>query len=68
MIKIGNMMAMSLTGRTFDRRMLRHMRKELDSIGEKMWLGEIKSVFEMNQGEFSVHCEEVMRKVEERSR
>jgi len=23
----------------FDRRMLRHMRKELDSIGEKMWLG-----------------------------
>ena len=36
----------------FDRRMLRHMRKELDSIGEKMWLGEIKSVFEMGQGEF----------------
>ncbi len=25
----------------FDRRMLRHMRKELDTIGERMWLGEV---------------------------
>jgi hypothetical protein len=47
----------------FDRKMLRHMRKELDSIGEKMWLGEIKSVFEMDQGEFENHCEEVMRSI-----
>jgi hypothetical protein len=47
----------------FDRRMLRHMRKELDSIGEKMWLGEIKSVLEMAQDEFEKHGEEVMRSI-----
>jgi hypothetical protein len=47
----------------FDRRMLRHMRKELDSIGEKMWLGEMKSVFDMDQNEFVKHCEEVMRSI-----
>ncbi len=30
---------------SFDRRMLRHMRKKLDDVDEQMWLGEIGSVF-----------------------
>jgi hypothetical protein len=36
----------------FDRRMVRYMRKKLDSIGVKIWLGEIGSVFGMNQAEY----------------
>jgi hypothetical protein len=27
----------------FDRRMMRHMRKKLDSVGVNLWLGEIKN-------------------------
>ncbi len=48
---------------SFDRRMIRYMRKKLDVIGEKMWLGEVGSVFAMNQGDYVAHCEEVMRAI-----
>ncbi len=47
----------------FDRRMLRHMRKELDTIREKMWLGEVDSIFSMDQNEFETHCDEVMKSI-----
>ncbi len=46
---------------SFDRRMLRHMRKKLDDIGEQMWLGEIGSMFGMAQDEYEKHCENVMK-------
>ena len=48
---------------SFDRRMIRYMRKKLDVIGEKMWLGEIGSVFAMKQGDYEAHCDEVMRAI-----
>jgi hypothetical protein len=48
---------------SFDRRMIRHMRKKLDDIGEQMWLGEIGSVFGMAQDEYEKHCKNVMKAI-----
>ncbi len=48
----------------FDRRMLRHMRKELNTIGERMWLGDVGSIFSMSQNEFEAHCDEVMKSIQ----
>jgi hypothetical protein len=47
----------------FDRRMIRHMRKKLDAVGVKMWLGEIESIFGMAQASYDSHCAEVMRAI-----
>ena len=47
----------------FDRRMVRHMRKKLDAVGVKIWLGEIESIFGMDQTSYSNHCAEVMRAI-----
>ena len=44
----------------FDRRVIRQMRKKLDTLGEKMWLGEIGSVFGMDAARYDAHCREVM--------
>ncbi len=46
---------------SFDRRMIRHMRKKLDTLGTKLWLGRIGSVFSMNQNEYEMHCGDVMK-------
>ena len=43
--------------------MIRHMRKKLDAMGKKMWLGEVGSVFAMDQGDYDAHCGEVMRAI-----
>ena len=48
---------------SFDRRMIRHMRKKLDVLGTKLWLGEIGSVFSMSQYEYDTHCRDVMRAI-----
>ena len=48
---------------SFDRRMIRYMRKKLDVIGEKMWLGGVGSVFAMDQVDYDTHCGEVMRAI-----
>ena len=47
----------------FDRRMMRHMRKKLDSVGVNLWLGEIRSVFDMGQNEYDEHCKDVMKAI-----
>ncbi len=47
----------------FDRRISRYMRKKLDAIGEKIWLGEIGSVFAMDQASYDTHCGTVMRAI-----
>jgi hypothetical protein len=47
----------------FDRRVTRYMRKKYDQIGESMWLGEIGSIFQMNQGDFDLHCSNVMKAI-----
>jgi hypothetical protein len=47
----------------FDRKMVRYMRKKLDAIGVKLWLGEVCSVFEMDQAGYDSHCGEVMRAI-----
>ena len=47
----------------FDRRMIRYMRKKLDSIGVKIWLGEVRSVFDMGHDEYDAHCREVMKAI-----
>jgi hypothetical protein len=39
------------------------MRKKLDAIGVKIWLGEIGSVFGMDQASYDAHCGEVMRAI-----
>jgi hypothetical protein len=47
----------------FDRRMMRYMRKKLDAVGVKLWLGEVGPVFEMDQAGYDSHCGEVMRAI-----
>jgi hypothetical protein len=47
----------------FDRRMVRYMRKKLDAIGVKIWLGEIGSIFGMDQTSYDAHCGEVMKAI-----
>ena len=47
----------------FDRRVIRQMRKKLDTLGEKMWLGEIGSVFGMDAARYDAHCREVMNAI-----
>jgi hypothetical protein len=46
---------------SFDRRMIRFMRKRLDDFGEKLWLGEVLEVGKVksNSSEFANHCVEV---------
>ena len=47
----------------FDRRVTRYMRKKYDLIGELMWIGEIGSVFSMEQAEYELHCSNVMKAI-----
>ena len=44
---------------SFDRRMMRHMRKMFDSFGEKIWLGHIPKICELKADELEKHCVEV---------
>ena len=39
------------------------MRKKLDAVGVKIWLGEIESIFGMDQTRCKSHCAEVMRAI-----
>ena len=50
---------------TFDRRMMRYMRKKYDSFGERMWMGEIEIVNdEMYPYEYLDYCDDVMKAIE----
>ena len=46
---------------SFDRRMVRFMRKKLDEFGEKLWMGEAPNVEKLTHGsnEFAEYCVEV---------
>jgi hypothetical protein len=47
----------------FGRKMIRQMRKKLDVLGEKMWIGGVESIFAMDPGRYDAHCGEVMRAI-----
>ena len=44
---------------SFDRRMMRFMRKKLDSLGEKLWMGEVADCATLNKKEFGEYVLEV---------
>ena len=48
---------------SFDRRMIRYMRKRYDTFGEKMWLGEIDDVEQMDFNTFEDHIRDVMKAI-----
>jgi hypothetical protein len=49
---------------SFDRRMIRYMRKKYDSLGEKLWLGTIDVVSDdMDPHDFMEHCDEVLKAI-----
>ncbi len=47
----------------FDRKVIRHTRKKLDSLGEKMWIGGVESIFAMDPARYNQHCREVMKAI-----
>jgi hypothetical protein len=38
---------------SFDRRMMRYMRKKLDGFGEKLWMGEIVDLAKLDKKKFA---------------
>ena len=44
---------------SFDRRMMRFMRKKLDCFGEKLWMGEIVDLDKLDKKKFGDHVLEV---------
>jgi len=40
---------------SFDRRMIRRMRQQLDTFGERLWLGEIQSVEKFDKPKLKDH-------------
>jgi hypothetical protein len=50
---------------TFDRRMMRYMRKKYDAFGERLWLGQVVVVSDdMDPYDFMDHCDDVMKAIE----
>jgi hypothetical protein len=50
---------------TFDRRMMRYIRKKYDIFGERLWLGSVQMVTnDMDPYDFYDHCDDVMRAIE----
>ena len=49
---------------SFDRRMLRHMRKQFDIFGEKIWLGQVPKVQTIEREKYGEYCEEVWHAIE----
>ena len=47
------------TWETFDRRMLRYMSKKYDTIGEKMWLGNVPDCAALDEFEYTLYCNDV---------
>ncbi len=49
---------------SFDRRMIRYMRKNYDAFGEKLWLGTVDVVSDdMDPYDFMEHCDEVLKAI-----
>ena len=49
---------------SFDRRMIRYMRKKYDVFGERLWLGTVEVVSDdMDPHEFLDHCRDVMKAI-----
>jgi hypothetical protein len=49
---------------TFDRRMIRYMRKKYDQFGERLWLGEVEPISDdMDPYDFMGHCDEVLKAI-----
>jgi hypothetical protein len=44
---------------SFDRRMMRYMRKKLDSLGEKLWMGEVADLATLDKKKFGDYVLEV---------
>ena len=49
---------------TFDRRMIRYMRKKYDIFGERLWLGQVNPIHDdMDPYDFMDHCEDVLKAI-----